>query len=470
VSPPPINNPPPPTGPSSLFYVSDQPLGTARPGAAIDYPAAGTTGQLSIYAKTDLPLLGVSVDLIETGGGIQFSGVNVSNDGRWWMVDAKQKIQDSQVTSIGGVAFPGMSGSGIGSSDVVDPNYDPESGYLLATVNYNIVDPSRPLNFELRVGENEIVDWEGNYPWVRFGDTSNPPVLGSRLTAPPPGNTGVPMHRDPIVFDPIPTQPELSEPDPIYVGPRDPTPDTDPTDPIVDRFPDPDSFDSGFVHHEPPMDGTIVRRWMSGRGAGLVTIYYVDENGVIGAKFADPLAGEIDCQCAGEYIHLDTQLRAQYSELFGNAIDLVNFDGFENVLVAAPTGSDRGYEVAEAIDDDGSYSLAESNEFVIPVWHLNNSWTDLNEERFSGTSASFAYEEGGLRAAMARVRENLTSAAAYGNYSIFSSGAMRFFDSSEMALSDATMAPEPAGSVLAVVALVVAYTSARFPRRRMPRW
>ncbi len=92
-----------------LFYLSDQPLGVAQPGMfSMNNPASGTAGQLNIYAMTDVRLSGVSLDLFETGGGIRFSGLNVVNDGRWWILDGPQVIEDSKITSIGGGAIPGM--------------------------------------------------------------------------------------------------------------------------------------------------------------------------------------------------------------------------------------------------------------------------------------------------------------------------------------------------------------------------
>ena len=89
-----------------------------------------------------------------------------------------------------GAALPGFFGNGIGSGS--DANYDPESGYLLATVEYQVVDPSRPLNFELNVGRNAIADWDGNIPTVHFGDPAQPAVPGSRPITLPPVPTELP--------------------------------------------------------------------------------------------------------------------------------------------------------------------------------------------------------------------------------------------------------------------------------------
>jgi PEP-CTERM motif-containing protein len=223
-----------PTGLHSapLFYLSDQPLGVAQPGTfSLSNPVGGTTGQLNIYAMTDVRLAGVSLDLLENSGGIKFTGLDVVNDGRWWILDGPRVIEDSKISSIGGGAIPGMSGNGIGPGDFVDANFHSTSGYLMATVDYEVVDASLSSNFELKVGCNTIADWQGGSPMVHFNDYLQLAVPGKHpdlptLTNPPPPQPQPPVS-DPVRPDPAPSlnQPGFVDPprqrEPVGADPGD---------------------------------------------------------------------------------------------------------------------------------------------------------------------------------------------------------------------------------------------------------
>jgi hypothetical protein len=221
-----------------LFYLSDQPLGLAQPGMfSLNSPASGAAGQLNIYAMTDVRLAGVSLDLLTSGGGIRFSGLDVVNDGRWMILDGPQVIEDSKITSIGGGAVPGVNGTGIGPGDFVDANFHPTSGYLLATVDYEVIDAAVSASFELRAGNNTIADWQGESPLVHFGVWSQPAV------------PGYPPH--------LPRLPELPQPDPSQ-PPATPVPD--PMQNPVELPPKPDIADPQPPSHPEPLvpDPTIV--------------------------------------------------------------------------------------------------------------------------------------------------------------------------------------------------------------------
>jgi hypothetical protein len=248
-----------------LFYLSDQPLGLARPGAfSLANPASGTTGQLNIYAMTDVRLSGVSLDLLENGGGIRFSGLDVMNDGRWWILDGPHVIENSKITSIGGGALPGVEGAGIGPADFVDANFHPTSGYLLATVDYEVLDASVPASFELKVGNNTIADWQGASPMVHFGDLSQPAVPGypshveqlpklqvAEPRMPPPQPVPDPFHH-PVQ---LPSHPEVADPPPpLHSEPVAP----DPT--IVDGPTDVPRVWTPFIWHGREFTGEVILR------------------------------------------------------------------------------------------------------------------------------------------------------------------------------------------------------------------
>jgi hypothetical protein len=227
---------PPMVGAAPLFYLSDLPLGAAQPGAfSLSDPVNGATRQLNIYAMTDVRLSGVSLDLVETGGGIEFSGLNVVNDGRWWVLDGPQIVEPSRITSIGGGALPGLIGNGIGAGDSVDSHYHP-----LATVDYKITDVTRPTSFELQVGQNAIAEWDGNIPMVHLGDPQSPAVPG---TPPPP--PPLPPKVDPPAPEIPPTLPDPSVTDPNngHSVPHEWTPQYqqslyggEPVDPLLQTF------------------------------------------------------------------------------------------------------------------------------------------------------------------------------------------------------------------------------------------
>src|SRR5262245_32213165 len=94
-----------------MFYISDQPLGLAQPSDMLSFdPLASTAREFGIYAITDERLAGVSLDLLESGGGIKFTGIDIINDdNRWAFLDGPLTIGDSAITSIGGVAIPTLS-------------------------------------------------------------------------------------------------------------------------------------------------------------------------------------------------------------------------------------------------------------------------------------------------------------------------------------------------------------------------
>jgi hypothetical protein len=154
-----------------IFYISDLPTGAATDltGPLERVQLEGTPGQLGIFAKPDVRLSGVSLDITEVGGGIRFTGATVQNpSSRWTFLDGPLVVQDSQIKSLGGGAIPFVSGNGIGPDSPEAP--DPVSGYLIATVDYMKLAGTSQLF--LKVGGNLIADWDGISPQVIFGPPS----------------------------------------------------------------------------------------------------------------------------------------------------------------------------------------------------------------------------------------------------------------------------------------------------------
>jgi hypothetical protein len=138
----------------------------------------------NIFANGDIQLAGVSLDLVEDGNGIKFTGVTVANPStgganRWFALDGPQTVSDTQITSIGGAAIPGLSGNGIGQESAEGAKV------LLATVNYQFVG-FNTTDFRLKVGTNTIAAWDGTFPTVFFGNQG-----GSGVNGGIPGGSGI---------------------------------------------------------------------------------------------------------------------------------------------------------------------------------------------------------------------------------------------------------------------------------------
>jgi hypothetical protein len=134
--------------------------------------ALGSTGSLHVWADTDVRLSGVSLDLLETGGAIKFTSLDVPNpSNRWSFTDGPVTISDSQVTRVGGGAIPNLSGSGIGpASGIASP-------VLIGSIGYEAQANGTSQLF-LRVGGNVISDWIGQSPDVHFGTAAAAAVPG----------------------------------------------------------------------------------------------------------------------------------------------------------------------------------------------------------------------------------------------------------------------------------------------------
>jgi hypothetical protein len=161
-----------------VFYLSSQNAG-ATPGLlSLTGQPANTNGQMYLWTNSDVRLSGVSLDIVETGGAIKFTGVDVSNPAgppaRWFALDGPQVITNSSITNVGGAAIPGLSGDGVGAGSTAGANV------LLATINYMTLG-SGTSNLELKIGSNTVADFNGAFPQVRFGTDSAPLVNGDAV-------------------------------------------------------------------------------------------------------------------------------------------------------------------------------------------------------------------------------------------------------------------------------------------------
>lgn len=382
-----------PTVPAApLFYLSDQPLGLAQPGTfSLDNPADAGGQLLYIYGMTDERLSGVSLDLSASGGGIEFSGLNVVNDGRWWMLDGPQVVEHLRISSIGGGAIPGLSGNGIGPGDFVDPNYHPSSGYLLATVEYNVVDASGPLNFELTVGQNAIADWNGNIPMVHLGDPLLPAVPGASPPPPrplppavePPAPANPPTQPDPIINEPISG---LSAPDEWIVY-QPFTLEGEPVDPLFQNF---------YTDYWPG-DYPSYREWQADEDR--------DERWTVGVFSAG-------------YAEVDSW-RSESSDVWGFAIPGgVAIDGLDQSAIIADELNAQlaaKYEIASADTGAGLLVTApvEASILESDPYHVRKIQEFLRNSRITGSLSHFTVVDGtSVSSDSAHIEAALASSAA----------------------------------------------------------
>jgi hypothetical protein len=169
-----------------IFYLSTAADAASAPSSGIPniFAFPGSSAAVNIFANSDLHLSGVSLDLIATGK-VKFTGITVANPGtggsnRWFLLDGPQMVSDSQITSIGGGAIPGLSGNGIGQGSAEGPKV------LLATVHFQALGYEPGGAIYLRVGTNAIAAWDGTFPTVFFGTAT-----GSGVNGGVPGGMGI---------------------------------------------------------------------------------------------------------------------------------------------------------------------------------------------------------------------------------------------------------------------------------------
>jgi hypothetical protein len=162
-----------------LFYVSTSDQPSATPGLLdLSNVTPGSTGMLHVWVNSDVRLSGVSLDLMSSGNGIKFVGPQTVNGQgtAWAFLDGPQSVSDNLVTRFGGGAVPGSSGNGVGGDSPTGANF------LLGSVGYMALPgPAGQSQLSLRVAGNEIVDWAGGYPQLRFGNASAAPLTGDQV-------------------------------------------------------------------------------------------------------------------------------------------------------------------------------------------------------------------------------------------------------------------------------------------------
>ena len=101
----------------------------------------------------------MSLDLVETGGAIKFTGLSVHNPNvRWSWLDGPQEIANSAVNNIGGQVSPGgLAGNGIGPGTPDGPKV------LFASVDYMALNAPRR---KIRIVAASWRQWDRRLHWL----------------------------------------------------------------------------------------------------------------------------------------------------------------------------------------------------------------------------------------------------------------------------------------------------------------
>jgi hypothetical protein len=148
-----------------IFYLTTDATGNVA-GDINAQVAPGASGNFYLYANSDVRLSSVSLDLLSSNASaIKLTSANVDTSGsRYAFADGPLTVaaDGSSITSIGGIAIPGLNGNGIG------PGSNIPSPTLLATIGYT-AGATGTSNLSLRVGGNQIGDFNGAPVVVQVG-------------------------------------------------------------------------------------------------------------------------------------------------------------------------------------------------------------------------------------------------------------------------------------------------------------
>ncbi len=160
-----------------IFYLSTSNVAGAPANLNLS-GAAGSTGTLYLWGNsTDVQVGGVSLNVTSANSALKFTnpvaGPALGNN--WSFVANPTLAGDGlSLTGFNAAAIPGPGAVGFGGASSAGPTL------LLGSMGY-ILGASGESNISMFVGANEITDYAGDYPNVRFG-TANGPT----------GNGGVP--------------------------------------------------------------------------------------------------------------------------------------------------------------------------------------------------------------------------------------------------------------------------------------
>ncbi|MCA9259461.1 MAG: hypothetical protein KDA61_09690 [Planctomycetales bacterium] len=157
----------------TLVYLSQR--GAAAGASPVDpyetrRVATAGSGTIFVWVKTDEPVHGISLDVVESGGGVRFVDAAVLNpatmspgigvDERWHAdLIRNGDVSDRRVSRLEGGALVGLAGGGAGIGPALvayDALYEATGGFLFATVDFEVDNPLASSEVTLEIGQNRL--------------------------------------------------------------------------------------------------------------------------------------------------------------------------------------------------------------------------------------------------------------------------------------------------------------------------
>jgi hypothetical protein len=146
---------------ATIFYLTTDPNGGAVSDLNLQNVPVGSTGTLYLAGTSDSQLSSVSLDVTSSSDAVKLTGATVvpGSPARYAFLDGPLTVaaDGSSITSVGGIAIPGLSGTGVGTgSGVANP-------FVIASINYTAGQTfGKQSSLGIRVGQNVVGDWAGN--------------------------------------------------------------------------------------------------------------------------------------------------------------------------------------------------------------------------------------------------------------------------------------------------------------------
>lgn len=156
----------------TLFYLTASGAGTGAvptsPQESLKFLPGG--GSFHIWVQPDTLFTGISLDITKTGSAITFTDATVYNptvgsDTRWLPSLIRHgTVTASEVSRIEGGALAPLTGFGTGlgpTTSSSDPLYESAGGFLFATIDFSVPNPTETSTVSIAVGHNLISDTTG---------------------------------------------------------------------------------------------------------------------------------------------------------------------------------------------------------------------------------------------------------------------------------------------------------------------
>ncbi len=175
---------------ATLFYLSADGAGQGAapvsPQETLKFLPGG--GSFHIWVQPDTLFTGISLDVKSTGSAIRFTDSTVHNptigtDKRWLPgLIRNGTVTDTKVSRIEGGSLAPLTGFGRGigpTTSSSDPLYETPSGFLFATIDFDVPVPMETATVSLSIGHNLLSDTSGVASGSIFLGVADGPVTNT---------------------------------------------------------------------------------------------------------------------------------------------------------------------------------------------------------------------------------------------------------------------------------------------------